>query len=64
MDLLTIDRKNRRAFERSEFGIQQNEFPPEDELHFIAEELFDAIFDEYKDNFKSEIKKKILDKVL
>ena len=61
---LEDERKERRGKERSEFGISQNEFPPEDDLNFTAKDLFDAIFDEYKGEFKSEIKKKILDKVI
>ena len=58
--------KERRAEERKEFGISQNEFPPEDDLNFTAEELFEAIFDEYKndDDFKNKIKKIILKSVL
>ena len=63
---LEKERKERRAEERKEFGISQNEFPPEDDLNFTAEELFEAIFDEYKndDDFKNKIKKIILKTVL
>ena len=59
---LEDERKERRAAERKEFGISKNEFPPEDDLNFTAEELFEAIFDEYKndDDFKNKIKKIIL----
>ena len=64
LQVLEEERKMRRASERNEFGISNNEFPPEDELNFTVKDLFDAIFDEYKGEFKSEIKKKILDKVL
>ena len=63
---LEKERKERRAEERKEFGISKNEFPPEDDLNFTAEELFEAIFDEYKndDDFKNKIKKIILKSVL
>ena len=63
---LEDERKERRAAERKEFGISKNEFPPEDDLNFTAEELFEAIFDEYKndDDFKNKIKKIILKSVL
>ena len=61
---LENERKGRRAQERSEFGISQNEFPPEDELNFTAKDLFDAIFDEYKGEFKSKIKEAIINKVI
>ena len=63
---LEKERKERRAEERKEFGISQNEFPPEDDLNFTAEDLFEAIFDEYKndDEFKNKIKKIILKSVL
>ena len=61
---LVEERKMRRANERKEFGISQNEFPPKDELTFTYKDLFEAIFEEYKGEFKSEIKKKILNKVL
>ena len=63
---LEKERKERRAEERKEFGISKNEFPPEDDLNFTAEELFEAIFDEYKndDDFKNKIKKIILKNVL
>ena len=64
IQVLKKERKMRRAIERSEFGISQNEFPPEDDLNFTVKDLFASIFDEYKGEFKSEIKKKILDKVL
>jgi hypothetical protein len=64
IQVLEEERKMRRASERNEFGISNNEFPPEDELNFTVKDLFEAIFDEYKGEFKSEIKKKILDKVL
>ena len=64
IQVLEEERKMRRASERNEFGISNNEFPPEDELNFTVKDLFDAIFDEYKGEFKSENKKKILDKVL
>jgi hypothetical protein len=63
---LEKERKERRAEERKEFGISKNEFPPEDDLNFTAEDLFEAIFDEYKndDDFKNKIKKIILKSVL
>ena len=63
---LEDERKERRAAERKEFGISKNEFPPEDDLNFSADELFEAIFDEYKndDDFKEKLKKIILKKSL
>ena len=63
---LEDERKERRAAERKEFGISKNEFPPEDDLNFSAEDLFEAIFDEYKndDDFKEKLKKIILKKSL
>ena len=63
---LEKERKERRAEERKEFGISKNEFPPEDDLNFSAEDLFEAIFDEYKndDDFKEKLKKIILKKSL
>jgi len=60
---LKKERKKRREDERKEFGISQNEFPPEDELHFTTKELYEAIFEEYKDEFKSQIMEKILGKI-
>jgi len=60
---LKNERKKRREDERKEFGISQNEFPPEDELHFTTKELYEAIFEEYKDEFKSQIMEKILGKI-
>ena len=62
---LEDERKERRGKERSKFGISQNEFPPEDDLNFTAEELFKAIFDENKkdDEFEEKIKRNYLNKV-
>jgi hypothetical protein len=66
MKKLEDERKERREKERSKFGISQNEFPPEDDLNFTPEELFEAIFDEYKsdDDFEEKIKRNFLNKVL
>ena len=64
IETLEKERKIRREDERSNFHINVNEFPPDDDLNFTVKDLFDAIFDEYKGEFKSEIKKKILDKVI
>ena len=60
-DLLK-DRKNRRKEERNKFkNVKKNEFPPEDELEFDIDDLYDAIFEEYKDDkdFKVALLKKL-----
>ncbi len=61
---LEDERLERRAIERSEFGIARNEFPPEDVFNFTSKDLFNSIFEEYKGDFKSKIKKAILNKVI
>ena len=61
-DLLK-DRKNRREEERNKFKyVKKNEFPPEDELEFDINDLYDAIFEEYKDDqeFKAALLKKLM----
>jgi len=62
IEKLNSERKERRAAERSVFGISKNEFPPKDEMDFTAEELFKAIFEGYNndDGFKEKIKQILL----
>ena len=59
IDGLKEERKKRREAERTKYNINQNEFPPEDELDISAEDLYDLIFDEYKDGIKSKLEEKL-----
>ena len=48
---LLKDRKNRRKEERDKYKyVKKNEFPPEDDLEFNVDEIYDSIFEEYKDD--------------
>ena len=59
MDGFKEERKKRREAERNKFNINQNEFPPEDELDLSAEDLYNLIFEEYKDGIKSALQEKL-----
>ena len=59
MDGFKEERKKRREAERNKFNINQNEFPPEDELDISAEDLYNLIFEEYKDGIKSALQEKL-----
>ena len=59
---LLKDRKNRRKEERDKYKyVKKNEFPPEDDLEFNVDEIYDSIFEEYKDDkeFKAALLKKL-----
>ena len=59
MDGFKEERKKRREAERTKYNINQNEFPPEDELDISAEDLYNLIFEEYKDGIKSALQEKL-----
>ena len=61
MENLEKERKQRRVDERTKYGIEQNEFPPKDELGFTAEDVFKLIFEDYKDEFRSSLKNKVIE---
>ena len=64
MDKLAEERQKRRVEERLKYKIEKNEFPPKDELHFTAKDLFKLIFEENTDEFKSVLTNKLMDNCL
>ena len=60
---LDDDRTKRRQEERTKFGIEKNEFPPDDTLNMDSKAVYEAILDEYKGKsvpFPEYVRKKIL----
>ena len=51
MEDLKTERQTRRKEERDKYNIEKNEFPPEDEVQFTAEDLYESIKGEYKEKF-------------
>lgn len=54
---LLEDRKKRREEEKTKYNLEQNEFPPDDDLNLETKELYEAIFEEYGENFSEKYRK-------
>ena len=51
MEDLKTERQTRRKEERDKYNLEKNEFPPEDEVQFTANDLYESIKGEYKEKF-------------
>ena len=56
MEDLKKERLNRRKEEREKYNIEKNEFPPDDEIQFTSDDLFDSLKDDYAEKFFPELK--------
>ena len=53
---LLEDRKKRREEEKAKYNLEQNEFPPEDDLNIDTNKIYEAIFNEYA-NFNEDFRR-------
>ena len=53
---LLEDRKKRREEERAKYNLEENEFPPDDDLNTDIEKIYEGIFQDYG-NFNEEFRR-------
>ena len=53
---LLEDRKKRREEERAKYNLEENEFPPDDDLNIDIEKIYEGIFQDYG-NFNEEFRR-------